>query len=381
MNFLPYSCQWIEADDVEAVTAALQAPLISQGERLRSFETAFARYVASQDAVAFSSGTAALHAMCAVAGIGSGDEVLIPALTFASTANVIVHLGGTPVFVDIDATSRTIDPNVIAQHITARTKAIMAVDFAGVPCDYTALHTIAEAHGLLVLVDAAHAIGATFQGIPVGSLGRMSAFSFGPVKNMTTGEGGMVTTDDTHLARLLRQFRAHGMTRDPVFLEHEAPAGWYYEQQHLGLNYKMTEMAAALGHSQLRKLERFNQRRSAWAAFYDEALSDLPLKKPIVPVDTTSAWHLYVIEVEEPFDRNACFRFLRSEGLGVQVHYIPVPLHPYYCKLRYGLDACPRTAAYYKRALSLPLHPKMTDTDAKRVVDALQRFFERAQEG
>lgn len=378
MTFIPYSCQWIEDDDVAAVAETLRAPIISQGQHLVAFEAAFAEQAGTEEAIAFSSGTAALHAMYAVAGIGPGDEVIMPALTFASTANTVLHLGGTPVFADIDPRTRTLDSRAVLSCVTPQTKAIMAVDFAGIPSDYAALQATAEAKDLILLADAAHAVGASYRDQPVGSLAAMSAFSFGPVKNMTTGEGGMVTTNDAAQARLLRQFHNHGMTRDPDVLERVPPAGWYYEQQELGLNYKMTEFAAALGRSQLRKLARFNARRTEIAAFYNHALADLPLQRPCIPENTASAWHLYVVELltESPYDRDRCFRFLRSQGVGVQVHYIPVPLHPYYQKRGYTLATCPNTEAYYRRALSLPLHPRMTQADAQRVVDTLIDFFE-----
>lgn len=379
MEYLPYSCQLIEEDDVAAVTAALKAPIISQGAYLQTFEIAFAAYVHAEEAIAFSSGTAALHAICAVAGIGPGDEVIIPALTFASTANVILHVQGTPVFADIDPETRTLSAEAVKRHLTPQTKAIIAVDFAGMPCDYHALQTLAADHDIMLLADAAHAVGATYKKKSIGSIAEMSAFSFGPVKNMTTAEGGMVTTNQPELARLLRQFRLHGMTRDSAYLKHPTPAAWYYEQQTLGLNYKMTELAAALGSSQLKKLERYNKKRADLATFYTDALAALPLKLPSAGRGCVSAWHLYVVELltPPPYDRDVCFRFLRSKGIGVQVHYIPVPLHPYYQSLGYDIELCPHAVAYANRALSLPLHPRMSIMDAQRVVDSLHTFFSR----
>ncbi len=374
--FLPYSRPLVDDDDVAAVTAALQDPMISQGTRLTAFEAAFARQVGAAEAVAFSSGTAALHAMCFAAGLGPGDEVIVPALTFAGTANAVLYVGARPVFADIDPDTLCLDPGAVRRALTPRTRAFLPVDFAGHPADYAALAALAGEAGAVVLADAAHAPGARRQGRPVGSLADMTAFSFNPVKNMTSAEGGMVTTDDPERAARLRQFRVHGMTRDADRLEAPAPGGWYYEQQFLGYNYKLSELHAALGLSQLARLEAYNARRRALAACYDARLAALPLVLPGTARGVLHARHLYVVQVLPPFDRDALFATLREQGFGVQVHYIPVPLHPHYRRLGYTLDDCPHVAHYYAGALSLPLHPAMTEADVDRVVHALQRFFE-----
>lgn len=373
MTFLPYSRPLVLEEDIAAVAEVLRQPMISQGQRQKDFETAFAAKVGATYAVAFSSGTAALHGLCAAAQLQPGDEVILPPLTFAATANAVLYCGATPVFADIDPQTWCLDPEAVEAALSARTRALLTVDFAGHPSDYDALQALANAHDLLLLSDAAHAPGAMHRGRPVGRLANMTAFSFNPVKNLTSAEGGMVTTDDPACYQRLSMFRTHGMTRDPDLLERPAPGGWYYEQHFLGFNYKLSELHAALGLNQLKHLDTFNQQRRILAAFYDEALAHLPLALPNPREEVTPTWHLYVVQVQ---DQAACnraelFAGMRQRGFGVQVHYVPVPLHPYYERLGYTLAAYPHTAAYYDRALSIPLHPAMSLVDAERVVEAL----------
>ncbi|QXD14291.1 aminotransferase class I/II-fold pyridoxal phosphate-dependent enzyme [Rhodocaloribacter litoris] len=377
--FLPYSRPLVTEEDIAAVTAALRDPILSQGNRLASFEAAFATAVGARHAVGFSSGTAALHGLCFAAGIGPGDEVIVPALTFAGTANAVRYLGGIPVFADIDPQTLCLDPEAARAAVTPRTRALLTVDFAGHPSDYDRLRAVADEAGCLLLADAAHAPGAAYRGRPVGSaLADLTAFSFNPVKNMTAAEGGMVTTDDARHAARLRLFRTHGMTRDPAALEYPAPGPWYYEQQVLGFNYKLSELHAALGLSQLHHLPAYNAHRRHLARYYTQALAGLPLHLPAEPPEGTHAWHLYVVRVTAPppRHRDALFAHLRTAGFGVQVHYIPVPMHPYYRRLGCSIAHCPETARYYTQALSLPLHPAMTEHDAERVVNAVHAFFE-----
>ena len=377
-DFLPYSRPVISEADIAAVVDVLRSPMISQGSVLPAFESAFAKKVGARFGVGYSSGTAALHGMVAVAGIGPGDEVILPPLTFVSTANVVRYCGATPVFADIDPQTYTLDPAAVAAALTPRTKAIIAVDYAGQPCEYTALREIAKDTGILLLSDAAHAPGATYHDRLLGSsLTDLAAFSFNPVKNMTAAEGGMVTTDNPEYAARLRQFRLHGITRAPERLERLSEGGWYFEQQVLGFNYKLSELHAALGLSQLARLDAFNDHRRQLAAFYDTALADLPLLLPVQAEGRVSTRHLYPVQVltSAPHDRATLFAFLRRQGLGVQVHYIPVPHHPDYIRFGYRLADYPNTAQFYARALSLPLHPAMTLVDAERVVKALQTFF------
>ncbi len=374
MNFLPYSRPLVLEEDIAAVAEVLRQPMISQGQKLKDFEEAFAAKVGAKFAVAYSSGTAALHGMCGAAQFNPEDEVILPPLTFAATANAVLYCGAKPVFADIDAQTWCIDPEAVRAALTPQTRAILTVDFAGHPSDYDALRALADEHNLLLLADAAHAPGAMHRGRPVGRLADMTAFSFNPVKNLTSAEGGMVTTDDETLYERLTMFRVHGMTRDPKLLERPSPGGWYYEQQVLGFNYKLSELHAALGLNQLKHLDTFNQQRRILAAFYDEALAHLPLDLPRPHTDVTSSWHLYVIQVTEKakYDRAALFAAMRTRGFGVQVHYVPVPLHPYYQRLGYRLSDYPKTAAYYERALSIPLHPAMSLADAEQVVGTLR---------
>ncbi len=371
-DFLPYSRQWIDDADVEAVVEALKSPIISQGSKLEKFEKAFASRSNTDFAIGVSTGTAALHTMCAAANLGPGDEVILPALTFASSANAILYTGATPVFVDVDPATLCIDPNLAEAAVTPQTSAILAVDFGGHPASYHALREITTRAGLLLLADSAHSIGGSYRERPIGSIADLTAFSFNPVKNMTTAEGGMVTTNDPNFDRHARMFRVHGMTREPEILESDAPGGWYYEQQFLGFNYKLSELHAALGLAQLARLDAFNRRRAELAAEYIERLADLPLELPTFANDGFHTWHLFVARVPNAEARASLFADLRKQGLGVQVHYIPVPMHPYFRRLGYSMDGLPVTADYYERAISLPLHPRMSSVEVDRVVEAIK---------
>ncbi len=371
-DFLPYSRQWIEDEDVEAVVEALRSAIISQGLRLEEFEKAFASKTDAAFAIGVSSGTAALHTMCSVANLGPGDEVILPALTFASSANAILYTGATPVFVDIDPATLCMDANLTQAAVTTRTKAIVAVDFAGHPAPYHELREIADRAGLLLLADSAHSAGGLYNDRPVGSIADLTAFSFNPVKNMTSAEGGMVTTNNPDFAKRARMFRTHGMTREPELLESDSPGSWYFEQQFLGFNYKLSELHAALGMAQLTRLDRFNRRRSELAAAYIDRLSDVSLELPSFTENGLHTWHLFVVRVKNAMDRARIFGALRESGFGVQVHYIPVPMHPHFRRLGYSMHGLPVTADYYERAISLPLHPRMTAEDLGRVVTALR---------
>ena len=375
-EYLPYSRPLITDEDVAAVVEALGDVMISQGERQRNFEVAFAERVGASFGVAFSSGSAALHAMCYAAGLGEGDEVIVPALTFAGTANAIRHVGATPVFADIDPETFLLAPENVADRLTPKTSAILTVDYAGQPSYYDELRALAENHELLLLADTAHSPGSTYKSQTVGgSTALMSAFSFNPVKNLTSAEGGMVTGSDGRHVSILQRFRVHGMTRDPELLQQPAPESWYYEQQFPGFNYKLSELHAALGHSQLRRLDQMNARRSDVAAAYAGRLQDLPLDLPIAREGVGHTWHLYVVRTREGTDRDRLFGFLRSRGIGVQLHYIPVPLHPDYRSTGFSLADCPVTEDFFHRALSLPCHAAMTDDDVDRVVSEIENFF------
>lgn len=373
-RFVPYGRQLIEDDDVEAVARALRSAFLTTGPTVEAFEAALARVAGVRHAIAVNSGTAALHAAYDALGIGPGDEIVTSPLTFAATANAALYCGARPVFADIDPATGCLDPAAAAAAIAPRTRAVVPVDYAGLPADYEALQTLAQKHGLALVADAAHSLGASYQGRPAGSLATVSTFSFHPVKTITTGEGGAVTTDVDGIADKARRFRTHGIERATARLTDPGRAAWYHEMQALGFNYRLTDIQSALGASQLAKLPRFLQRRSELAKRYDEALGDLQsITLPVVPEGRTSAWHLYVIRVNEPSHRDPLFEALRARGVGVQVHYLPVYLHPYYKDLGYKAGACPKAERFAASCLSLPLFPGMSEDDLEFVIDTVRQ--------
>ncbi len=367
-TLLPYGRQHIDEDDIAAVVEVLRSDWLTTGPKVEEFERALAAFTGAAHAVAVSNGTAALHAAMAALGIGPGDEVIVPAITFVATANSVVYQGGAPVFVDVQADTLLIDPEDVARRITPRTRAIAAVDYAGQPCDYTALRHLAERHGLKLVADACHALGASFGGKKVGALADLSAFSFHPVKPVTTGEGGAITTDDAALAKKMRTFRSHGIVSD--FRQREKAGAWAYEMTSLGFNYRLPDLACALGIAQLRKLPAMLARRNEIAAIYDAGLRGC---QPLALLrGRTHGRHLYVVKLHESLDRDAVFRALRAARIGVNVHYAPVHLHPFY-RERFGHapGLCPVAERAFHRILSLPIFPQMTDTDAHDVLAAL----------
>lgn len=376
-NYLPYSRPNLNADDIEAVVSVLTGTIISQGSVQQALEESWKSFTKSDYAVAYSTGSSAIHGMCFAAEIGPGDEVIVPALTFASTANAVMHLGAKPVFADIHESTMCIDPDHVASLVSDKTAAIIAVDFAGRPCDYGRLREIADNHKILLLSDAAHSAGATYNSIPTGRIADLTAFSFNPVKNLTSGEGGMVTGILAEKQNALRQFRAHGMTRNPTELSRESPAGWYYEQQSLGFNYKLSEIHAALGLSQLAKLGGFNAARELMASRYLSDLSSLPLRMPTSYESGVHAWHLFVIRLEDesPVGRDELFTELRNRNIGVQLHYIPVPMHPFYIDSGYVMTDLPQTVKYFESAISLPLHPGVTTEEQDVVIQTLHELL------
>ena len=370
-TLLPYGRQWVDEDDIAAVVDVLRSDWLTTGPKVGEFEQAFAEFTGVKEAVAVSNGTAALHAAMYAIGIGPGDEVLVPTMTFAASANCVVYQGGTPVFVDVEPDTLLIDPTQAEARITPRTKAIIAVDYAGQPCNYDALRAIADRHGLRLVADACHALGGSYNDRPVGSLADISTFSLHPVKPITTGEGGMVTTDDPNLARRMRTFRNHGITSD--HRQREQQGSWVYEMVDLGYNYRLTDFQCALGLSQLRKLPGWVLRRREIARLYDEAFATMPLVQPLsVRPDVVHAYHLYMVRVKSQeigLSRAQVFASLRAEGIGVNVHYIPVHLHPFYRK-RFGTapGLCPVAETAYWQLITLPMFPAMSDTDAESVV-------------
>lgn len=374
---LPYGRHWVDDGDVAAVVESLKSGWVTTGPPVGRFERAVAAQVGAARGVAVSSGTAALHAAMFAVGIGAGDEVIAPPLTFAATTNAVLYQGGVPIFADIDPDTLTLDPVDVERRLTSRTRAVVAVDYAGQPCDLDALRALARARGVALIEDAAHALGARYRGRPLGALADVTTWSFHPVKHVTTGEGGMVTTDDPQLAERCVRFRNHGITTDAA--QREAAGDWVYEMVDLGFNYRLTDLQCALGLAQLGKLEGFLARREAIAARYREAFGGLGgLTLPAVSADVRHAWHLFpvLLDLERlGADRRTVFSALRAEGIGVNVHYIPVYWHPYYRGLGYEKGLCPRAEAAYQRLLSLPMFPAMDDRDVDDVVTAVRKVL------
>lgn len=372
---LPYGRQSIDDDDVRAVVAVLRSDYLTTGPEVDAFERAFAERLGVADAVAVANGTAALHAAVHALGIGPGDEVLVPAMTFAATANAVAFEGGIPVFADVDPDTLLIDAEKLSGRVSERTRAVIAVDYAGQPCDYDTLGSFAASQGLSLIADACHSLGGAWRGRPVGTLARLNTFSFHPVKPVTTAEGGMVTTAEPELAAAMRRFRNHGIRTGHA--ERAARGTWFYEMEELGYNYRLSDLHAALGRSQLAKLDAWIERRRAIAHAYDEAFADLPTVAPLgCRAGAAHAYHLYVLRIATACperDREVLLRELRQRGVGGNVHYIPVHLHPFY-RRRFGTGPglCPVAEEAYRRLVTVPIFPAMTDADVARVVGAVR---------
>lgn len=372
---IPYGKQTIEQDDIQAVGDVLKSDFLTTGSKIAEFEQTVADYVGAKYAVAISNGTSALHAACFAAGIRPGDEVITTPLTFAASANCVLYCGGTPVFADVDPKTYNIDPEDIRRKITDRTKAIIAVHLAGQPCDMDAIHSIAREHGLIVIEDGAHALGSVYKGKKVGSLSDMTTFSFHPVKPITTGEGGMIATDNEDFYKKMVLFRSHGITRDDsIMTRNDGP--WFYQQFDLGYNYRITDIQCALGCSQMKKLDRFLARRKEIVARYNEAFADCDnIITPYQLSDTESGWHLYIVQVKN-CDRRKVFENMREKGIGVNVHYIPVYMHPYYQEHGYENVHCANAEEIYSHIISLPLYPGLTSEQQDYVIDTLKSLCE-----
>lgn len=372
-SLLPYARQSIDTNDIAAVVSVLEGDWLTTGPTVATYENAVADYVGAAYAIALSSATAGLHAAVYALGIGPGDDVIVPAMTFAASANCILYCGGTPVFADIDPRTCLVDSEDIESKISERTKALVTVDFTGQPPDMDAIRSIAQRRNVKVIADAAHSLGAQYRGRPVGSLADATVFSTHPVKPITTGEGGIVVTDNELVARKVRTFRNHGIASDARKRAQEGE--WRYDMEFLGYNYRCSDILCALGVSQLKKLPSFLARRREIAAEYDKAFSAIDeLEIPARSSDVESAWHLYVLRLHLPMltvDRGQVFRALRAEGIGVNVHYIPVYWHSYYQSLGYKKGLCPVAEREYERMITLPLWPGMTSRDIADVVSAV----------
>lgn len=376
-----YGRQWIGEDDIRAVEEVLRSDYITCGPKVDEFEQELAHYTGAKYAVAVSNGTAALHCACIAAGIGPGDEVITTPLTFAASANCALYCGARPVFADVDPDTYNIDPASVRAHITEKTKAIVAVDFTGQAVRHDELKAICDEFGLIFIEDAAHAIATKYKGQQVGSLADLTCFSFHPVKTITGGEGGAVTTNDEALYRKLVLAHTHGITHDEAQMldaPHEGP--WCYEQISLGYNYRMTDFQAALLVSQLHKVEHFAARRKQIVATYNKAFADMPeliLQQEIPESDTCR--HLYIIRLA--LDKLTCtrrqfFDAMSAENVQCQIHYVPVYWFPYYRSLGYEKGLCPVAEEIYKGIMSIPLYPKMTDQDVEDTIHAVKKVVE-----
>jgi perosamine synthetase len=376
-KLLSYGQQTITDEDVQAVVEVLRSDWLTTGPKIAEFEEAFAAYVGASYAVSFSSGTAALHGATFAAGLQPGEEAITTPLTFAATANCVLHVGANPVFADITPDTLNLDPDHSARAISARTRVLMPVDYSGHPAELGAFFELADKHGLVVIEDACHALGALYRGRRVGGIAHMTVFSFHPVKHLTTGEGGMVTTDNLQFAETLRRFRNHGITSDAR--SRQASGQWFYEMVLLGFNYRLTDMACALGLQQLKRLDENLARRRAIAARYNGALLGLPLILPKVADECVPAWHLYPVRLELErlsVGRAEVFAALRAENIGVNVHYIPVHLHPYYREqFGYCPGDFPKTEQAYEQLISLPMFHGMTDEDVDDVIRAVGKVL------
>lgn len=399
---IPYGKQSINEDDIQAVIDVLRSDWLTTGPKVDEFEKAFAQTVGAKYAVAVSSGTAALHAAVFALRIGPGDEVIVSPMTFAASANCVVYQGGTPIFTDVDPDTLLINPVEVEKKITTHTKAIIAVDYTGQPCNYDQLLSISRVHNIPLIADACHALGATYKGKPVGSLADLNVFSFHPVKHITTGEGGMITTDNEELANQMRIFRNHGITTD--HRQREQQGSWFYEMTELGYNYRITDFQCALGQSQLKKLLQWILRRQEIAAIYDEAFTDISGIKPLglradvlpakecanislqdpvpgapSPLPSTHAYHLYVVRLNEKLigkTRQDIFTSLRNAGIGVNVHYIPVHLHPFYKKrFNTGTGLCPVAEKAYEEIISLPMFVGISNDQQNYIIETLYNIL------
>ena len=382
MAFIPYGRQSISEEDIRAVADVLRSDFLTQGPAVPAFETAVKTHCGAAHAVAANSATSALHLASLALGVGEGDVVWTSPVTFVASANCVLYCGANIDFVDIDPDTLNLSVAALAEKLerTAKSggklpKVIIPVHLCGQSCDMAAIHALSQRYGFKVIEDASHAIGGRYRNGPVGDCrySDIAIFSFHPVKIITTGEGGMALTNDAELARRMALLRSHGVTREPAEMEGASEGGWYYQQLALGFNYRMTDVLAALGTSQLNRLEQWVARRHQLAARYDKGLAALPLILPHSIAEAYSAWHLYVIQLKKdaPVTRADLFKAMRKDEIGVNVHYIPVPLQPYYRRLGFKPGDFPLAEAYYRRCLSIPMFAAMTEGEQDRVMERL----------
>ena len=378
-SMLQYGMQSIDDSDRKAVDDVLRGKWLTTGPNVRFFEDALCAATGAKHAIAVNTGTAALHTAAAAAGIRPGDEVIVPVISFVASSNCVLYQGANPVFADLSPDTLNIDPDDVARKITSKTRGIVAVDFCGHPCDHDALRKLAKEHGIPIIEDAAHALGAVYKGSKVGTIQDFTTFSFHPVKHITTGEGGAILTDDDEKAKQMRSFRHHGIDLD--FMARGASNSWGYDVTTLGCNYRLSDINCALGTSQLKKQDVWLARRRKIVELYGKALADIPmLQLPTERPDCHSAWHIYIVrlnlEMLKPgIGRKEIFEALRSEGIGVNVHYIPIPWMTLYSKLGYTRGNWPVAEHEYERMLTLPIYPTLTDNDISDVVEAMRKVW------
>lgn len=366
---IPYAKQWIDEEDIKAVARVLRSDYLTTGPAVFEFEKEVTGYIGAKYGVAVANGTAALHIACLAAGLKDGDEVITTPMTFAASANCVLYCGARPVFADIDPLTYNLSPESVKACISKKTKAIIAVHYTGQPCNMDAINQIAKEHSLIVIEDSAHSLGAEYKGRKIGTISDLTCFSFHPVKHITTGEGGMVTTNDKKLYDKLLLYRTHGITRDTEMYQVKNEGPWYYEQMELGYNYRISDIQCALGISQLKKLPMFMEKRLSIVNVYNEAFENTDnIILPSQAEGCKSSWHLYVIQVPED-KRREVFEKLRAAGIGANVHYIPVYRHPYYQKNGYKGLFLEEAEKLYGRIISLPVYPGLNNIEQGYVID------------
>ena len=376
-EFIPFHAPEIGDAEIESVVETLRSGWLTSGTKVKRFEDDFAEYVGSKHAVAVNSGTAALHLALDAIGIRQDDEVIVPTMTFTATAEVVLYFKAKPVLVDCQEDTLNLDPKQIEAAITSKTKAIIPVHFGGQPCDMTPILEIAKTHKLYVVEDAAHALPASYEGKKIGTIGDITCFSFYATKTITTGEGGMATTENSEWAERMRMMSLHGISHD-AWKRYTKEGSWYYEILNPGFKYNLTDIAAAIGIEQLKKCDEFRKAREKIAKIYDTSFADLEeIHTPVRRSDTEHAWHLYVIQLNLDhlqITRNQFIDALREEGIGTSVHFIPLHLHPYYRdNFGYQPSDFPNASSAFERIVSLPIYPKMTEADGESVIGAVRK--------